>query len=98
MDHEVADGVDGRSGELFGLLPPEEGLGLAGAAEGQAKLGVGIHPVMDGIAMDAGGFCGLGDGGAGGYQRQHVFLRRGRGGNGYMNAPAYRGARERGGV
>ena len=68
--------MDGRGGELFGLFPPEEGLGIAGAAEGQAKV-FGIGPVVHGIAVDAGGFCGLGDGGAGGYQRQHVFLRRG---------------------
>ena len=36
FDHEGADGMDGRGGELFGLFPPEEGLGLAQPAENKA--------------------------------------------------------------
>lgn len=68
----------GRDGEALGLFPPEEGSGLASAGEGQAKLGFGIHPVTDGIAVDASGMAASEMVAPGRYQRQHLLLRRGK--------------------
>ena len=57
---------------------------LASRARVRARRTCGweFDPVVHGIAVDVGGPGGLGDGGTGGYQRQHLFLKQGERGEG----------------
>jgi len=62
IGHEGANGVEGGGGEFFGLFAPVDRFGFAGAGEGEAELMSETNPIVHGVAVDAGGFGGAGDG------------------------------------
>ena len=61
---ECAQEIDGLVGKGAKLVADEVGVELFGALEGEAEMGLGAAPVMDGGAMESDGFCGVGHSGS----------------------------------